>query len=435
MKETIIMSKKELNRVPILEKALKKLITNSAGAKIIGVSTRQFRRIKRRYKTRGVEGITHQSRGKKSNNIISENLKSYAMKIIQEKYYDFGPTLAGEKLMENHSITMSVETLRKEMIKSGVWKSKSKHKINLHQMRERRAQAGELVQIDGSPHDWFEGRAPECDLLVFIDDATGKLLWLEFAVSESTESYFKAVEGYLLIHGRPLSFYSDKHSVFRVNTSKVDSASTDDSNGDTQFGRAMRELDIEMIFANSPQAKGRVERVNKTLQDRLIKEMRLLNICSIEEANKYLPKFIKQFNNKFAVAPKSQIDAHRPLLNTHNLSEILCLKSNRVISKNLMVQYKNMTYKIQLETGYEYTLKRAKVEIIERLDGSVLIKYKNKQLNYSTINTNPESKVYDSKMVNKRVEEIKKKQGHILQFNLLGRTFLLWRKADISILD
>jgi hypothetical protein len=423
MKGQIIMSQKEVERISILDKAVNNLIKTTEGAKIIGVSDRHFRRLKNLFRISGVNMIAHKSRGKRSHNAISQQLKKVAMNIVREKYHDFGPTLAQEKLLENHEIKMSVETVRQEMIKEGIWTAKVKKRANIHQMRERRTQEGELVQIDGSPHRWFEHRASECDLLVFIDDATGKLLWLEFAESESTESYFKAVKNYLLLHGRPLSFYSDKHSVFRVNTTKVNSASINDDNGETQFGRAMKELEIEMIFANSPQAKGRVERSNQTLQDRLVKELRLLRISSIEEGNKYLPEFMMIFNRKFSVEPKDVTNAHRQLLESQKLDEILCIKNTRVLSKNLTAQYKQNTYQIDLDPRLEYTLRKAKIEVIEGLDGEIQLKYKNKNLRYSVIQTRPFSRMYDSKQVNKRVDEIKAEQSKISNLNFVKRTF------------
>lgn len=434
MKENTTMSKKEVNRISVLEKAVDFRITNQEGANTLGITKRQFRTLRSRYKKEGVKGIVHKSRGKPSNRRISQGLKDYAISIVKVKYEDFGPTLAHEKLVGNHGIDFSVETLRQEMIKEGIWKPKKKRRVSVHPLRERRANEGELIQADGSPHAWFEDRAPKCDLLVYIDDATGKLLWLRFVKSESTISYFRATQEYLEIHGRPLSFYVDKHSVFRVNTTKVDSASTKDSNGETQFGRAMRELDIELIFANSAQAKGRVERVNQTLQDRLVKEMRLLGISSMEEGNKYLPKFIEIFNKKFAVVPRSKMNVHRPILKEQNLEEILCFKETRVLSKNLTMQYKNKTYQLNLEPGYEYSMKRAKVTVKEKIDGEIRIGYGGKDLDCSVIKVTKPTKVYDSKTVNKKVDEIKKKKGFQLQFNLLGRKFLLWRKPEVSTL-
>lgn len=435
MKGQIIMSKKELERVTVVEQILRGSLTNQEGADCLGITVRHLRRLKKRYKRFGAVGLAHRSRGKPSNREIDREKKARVIDIVKKKYPDFGPTLAHEKLSEKEEIDFSVETLRSEMIKEGIWEVRQRKRANIHQLRERRSQEGELVQVDGSPHKWFEDRAGKCDLLVYIDDATGKLLWLEFAKSETTEAYFKSMEKYLQVHGRPLSFYVDKHSVFRVNTTKVESASVDDDNGLTQFGRAMRELDIELIHANTAQAKGRVERANQTLQDRLVKEMRLRGISSIEEANKFLPEYIEKFNKKFSVEPKSGRNAHRPLQKGTNLKEVLCIKEERVVSKNLEVRYKNKTYQLEVDKGYEYTLRRVRVEVIEKMNGEITIVYRNKRLSYSTIEMRPKSNVVTSKEVNRYIDKIKKKRGKVFQFNLLGGTFLFWRKPDISNLD
>ena len=196
----------------------------------------------------------------------------------------------------------------------------------------------------------------------------------------------------------------------------------------------MNELDIELIAANTPQAKGRVERANKTLQDRLIKEMRLLGISSMKEGNNYLLKYMKIFNKRFSVDPRSNINAHRQVLKEQRLDEILCWKDTRVLSKNLTMQYKNKTYQLNLKPEYSYTMRRTKVNVIEKTDGSVLISYRGKVLNCSIIEIVKSTKVYSSKGINKKVDELQKKKGFQLQFNLLGRTFSLWRKPDISTL-
>lgn len=432
MKETIKMSKKELNRIAVIEKSLNKKVTNAEGANRIGISIRQFQRLKAVYKREGAEGLAHKSRGRTSNRKISQGEKDYAIKIIKKEYHDFGPTLAHEKLTERGLIVFSVETLRKEMIKTEIHKEKQRRKADIHQSRERRSQFGELVQADGSPHAWFEERCPVCDLIVFIDDATGKLLWLEFVESENTRAYFISMKKYILIHGKPLALYVDKHSVFRVNTNNNQSSSTTDSKTLTQFGRALEELSIEMIYANSAQAKGRVERANKTLQDRLVKEMRLKNISSLEEGNRYLPEFIEYFNNRFSVDPKSRTDVHRPLLKEDNLEETLCFKETRVVSKNLTIQYKNKTYLIEVKQGYEYTMRKARVDVIEKLDKTVLIQYRGRTLNYKVKEIRKPKKICNSKNLNKTVDNLKSRQGKKIQFNLAGVTFLLWRKTDIS---
>jgi len=264
------------------------------------------------------------------------------LNLLKSKYQGFGPTLAHEKLVEKDKFQLSVESVRKLMMAEGLWKSRKLKKVVTHQLRQRRACFGELVQIDGSPHDWFEGRVDACVLLVFIDDATGKLVQLQFVDRESFFSYAQAAENYFKRYGKPIAFYSDKHGIFRVNQP---SAGT--GQAITQFGRAMQELDIQIICANTPQAKGRVERVIQTLQDRLPKEMRLSEISSREAGNAYLPKFMAAFNDRFADEPRSAVDAHRTLTAQDDLARIFTWQEPRTISKNLTVQFDNVVYQIQ----------------------------------------------------------------------------------------
>ena len=330
--------------------------------------------------------------------------------IISNNYADFGPTLAWEKLVEYHGIKYSDETIRKLMIEAELWKSRKRRIVVLHQLRERRDCLGELVQADGSPHDWFEGRSSRCTLLVFIDDATGRLLHLEFTESESTAAYFRSVRCYLEKHGRPVTFYVDKHGVFRVNTTKGRSADTSDSNGLTQFGRAMTELGIGCIFAESAEAKGRVERVNQTLQDRLVKEMRLKGINTIEEGNQYLPEFIEIFNRKFAVIPKSPANMHRALLPAHNPDDILCLKYTRILSKQLSLSYGNRIYQIQTPRP-AYAMRYAPVTVHEDINGNIRIVYKGQSLTYATIKEQPKTEIADSKYLNRAVDRISASLG------------------------
>lgn len=398
MKGTITMSTKEADRISILEKLMNKEIKQKQGAKILQLSVRQIRRLLKKYRRDGVKGLVHKLRGKTSKKKIEQVKIEEAIKIIQEKYTDFGPTLAWEKLTELHGVTFSRETLRKAMIENDMWKGKHRKVLILHQMRERRGSLGELVQADGSPHDWFEGRRSNCTLLVFIDDATSKILWLEFAESETTQAYFMAVRHYLEKYGKPLSFYVDRHGVFRINTTKSLSAAVDDSNGLTQFGRAMEELNIGMIFANSPQAKGRVEKANLTLQDRLVKEMRLRGINTTKEANLFLPEFIEEYNRKFAVVPTSPVNMHRPLLPQENLDNILCLKYQRILSKQLTVSYKNKIYQIQTEKP-AYAMRHAPVTIIDH-NGRLTIWYKKESLFYTIYSRQPKSEIIDSKQIN-----------------------------------
>jgi hypothetical protein len=251
-----------------------------------------------------------------------------------------------------------------------------------------------LVQIDGSPHDWFEGRAAECSLLVFIDDATGKLGELLFVESESFFSYCQATEGYLTRHGKPGAFYSDKHGVFRVNQPGAGA-----SDVLTQFGRAMQALEIQIICANSPQAKGRVERVNQTLQDRLPKELRLRGISSWEAGNAFLPEYMADFNRRFAVQPKSTHNAHRPLAAKDNLTALFKWQETRILSKNLTLQFEKVVYQIQTERP-SYAMRKAAVTVCLDAQNNITILYKGKSLDYTIFHQQAkQSEVVQSKQI------------------------------------
>lgn len=357
------MSKKELDRLEIVKKCISKDLRQRVGALCLGISERQMTRLIKSYRTHAEQGLVNKHRGKIPNNKIPADIREKALKLIYEKYYDFGPTLAHEYLTEQHSFSFSVETVRKIMIADGIWTPKQK-KTKVHQSRDRRACYGELIQIDGSPHDWFEGRADKCSLLVFIDDATGKLMTCHFAPSESTESYMHTLSDYLDLHGSPLTLYSDKHGVFKVNH-------TDKEHELTQFGRAIKEFSIEAIFAKTPQAKGRVERANKTLQDRLVKALRLNNISSIEEANKYLPTFIEDYNNRFAVEPRSKENLHKPLQHTQDQKRaILSIQSTRKLTKNLTISYNTTEYQL-VGYGKGYRLQHKTIKVCKHFDGTI----------------------------------------------------------------
>lgn len=410
MKGTITMSTKEANRIAILEKLVKKELKQHQAATLLRLSVRQVRRLMKRYKKEGAEGIIHRLRGIPSNRRFDETIIDQAVATIKQRYHDFGPTLAHEKLVILHGVTFSRETLRKGMVCDGMWQPKRQKTFAVHPLRERRSHEGELVQVDGSPHTWFEDRGPLCTLLVYIDDATGKLLHLELVESETMTAYFLATKHYLLRHGKPLAFYVDKHGVFRVNTRRAATASVDDDNGVTQFGRAMQELAIELIFANGAEAKGRVERVNQTLQDRLVKELRLKSIATIKEGNNFLPEFMSAFNRRFAVAPKYPGTAHRPLLSPDNLDEILCQKHIRTLSKQLTLSYQNKRYQIHTERPL-YAMRHARVTVREDLTGKITIEYHGKQLAYTTITEQPKATIADSKQLNLVVDTISQSIG------------------------
>jgi len=290
------------------------------------------------------------------------------------------------------------------MIDYGIWMPKRIKQKRIFQMRPRRPRQGELVQVDGSDHLWFENRGKRCTLLVYIDDATGLLMQLQFVDSESVFSYYKATKSYLKSHGRPLAFYSDKHSVFKVNRQGALSGT-----GLTQFGHAMKQLDIELIYANSPQAKGRVERSNRVLQDRLVKEMRLMNISTKDEANAFLPSFVEDYNKRFSVKARDPENAHRPLLETHNLEKIFTIKNSRSLSKNLTLQYKNDLYQV-ISNRESYCLRKAKVTVTENDTGEIRLFYKDKELKYTMHDFQEKQGItIDSKLLNQELDTLLKK--------------------------
>ncbi len=402
--ELITMNNKEIFRLQIMEKLDDGRIGQNKASKILGISCRQIRRILKNYRQQGAKSLVSKKRGKSSNNRIGEEVRRNVLAITREKYSDFGPTFLGEKLLENHNISVSKETLRKWLIAENIWAAKNRKKARIHQMRERRDCFGELIQIDGSPHDWFEGRREKCCLLVFIDDATSKLINLRFEEVETTAGYFRTAKEYVTKYGLPMAFYSDKHSIFRVNMPGCEGA--------TQFGRAAKELGIEIICANSPQAKGRVERANGILQDRLIKEMRLRGISDIETANAYLPEFIDQYNKKFAVEPKNSADAHVKLSGNknENLDLIFCFKEERELSKNLELSYHNDLYQIKTKNK-GYRLRHAKVTVCEDLEGKITIFYKGEKLPYKCYKKQKKTaSIVGAKAINHKINSIIKRR-------------------------
>jgi len=388
------MSDKEIKRTELMSQIAEKQITQGKAAAQLGLSVRQVKRLWRRYKENGAEGLVNQSRGKPSHNQMNAETKKRVVDLILERYRDFGPTLASEKLAELHGIKISDESVRKIMIEEGLWKQRKKRPLKVFQMRERRACFGELIQIDGSDYDWFEGRGPRSTLLVYVDDATGKLVELWFVPHESFFGYCEASRHYFERYGLPGAFYSDKHGIFHLNNPKTTSG-----DGLTDFGRAMKELGVEIICANTPQAKGRVERANKTLQDRLTKELRLQNISTVEEANLWLPTFMEDYNHRFATAPRSTVDYHVPLTETNTLDFILCRKETRTLSKNLTFQYYKRIYQIHLDRP-TYALRNATVTVLEKPNHEIIVLYKNQPIHYNIfIQQQKQAEVVPSKSI------------------------------------
>jgi|SRR5277367_1924167 len=372
----IVLSEKEMDRLCVLRQVKDRQLTQEAAGQRLELSSRQIRRLLKQVEHCGTQGIKRRKAG--GNRTFPDDFKVQVMEIVKMTYADFGPTFAAEKLLECNGLGVNRETLRQWMIEGGLWKGRPRKKARIHQSRERRPRFGELVQIDGSHHDWFEGRALACCLLVFIDDATSKILSMSFEPSETTVGYLRCLRDHLTTYGRPLAYYSDKHSIFKTTRKDcVDGRFTD-----TQVHRALRELQIELICAHSSQAKGRVERVNQTLQDRLIKEMRLRQISTIEEGNAYLGSFLTQHNKRFAVQAENAVDAHRPLYHeSEALKHILSVQSTRKVTKNLEFSHNCNLYQIQ-RPGGGYHLRNAAVTVCEHTDGTIEVFYKSESLQY-----------------------------------------------------
>ncbi len=373
----ITMSRTEIDRMSVLQDLAASRIKVTEAATLMSLGRRQVFRLAKAYARRGPEALVSRRRGRPSNRSYPADLRDATIGIIRERYPDFGPTLAAEKLAELHGIHLARETVRQWMIAAGLWKDRRARLKPVHQPRYRRDCLGELIQIDGSEHWWFEARGPQCTLLVFIDDATSRLMHLQFVESESTFDYFTATRAYLERYGKPVAFYSDKHGVFRVNSK--DAVGGD---GMTQFGRALHALNIDIICANSSQAKGRVERANGTLQDRLVKEMRLSGIDTIAAGNAFLPAFMEQYNARFAKAPFDDRDVHRAVVVGHDdLDDAFAWKEERTVSVNLTLQYDQVLFILE-PTGIARSLARKRVTVIDYPDGRLALRYKGVDLPY-----------------------------------------------------
>ncbi len=401
MSDILQMSQKELSRAQVLHQLDEGRIHQYQAAEQLNLSVRQIKRLLKAYRRAGAEGLISKKRGHPSHNQLDPQTKRSALELLRTRYADFGPTLAHEKLTEAHYLVLGRETVRGLMIQVGLWQPRRARRPVIHQLRERRPRFGELIQIDGSPHAWFEDRAPACTLLVFIDDATGRLTELFFTEVETTFSYFEATEHHLRRYGKPLALYSDKLNVFRINLPNDLSGS-----GSTQFGRAMEQLGIEVLCANTPQAKGRVERVIETLQDRMVKEMRLRGISDMAAGNTYAPEFIADFNARFAVVPRDAQDAHRPLLLSDDLTHILTVQERRVLSKNLTLHYNKVIYQIQTVRP-TYALRKASVVVRENRLGEIAIEYQGKPLAYTIYRQQArQAEVVSSKQIGLKLEKL-----------------------------
>ena len=388
-KELITMTQKELDKYEAIKRLIAEEIAVGDAAKLIGISARQIRRLRNKVRQDGAKGIIHGLRGRESNNKINPEILEKAAKIIRGKYPDFGPTLTHEKLVEIEKMEIGKQTTRNLMIARKIWTPKPrKQNKEYRRQRERKECFGEMEQFDGCYHRWLEDRGEESCLLASNDDATGKITKLELTDSESVANVFKFWKEYVQDLGKPLAIYMDKFSTYKINHKSA----VDNSEMITQFQRAARELGITLITANSPQAKGRIERLFPTLQDRLVKELRLCGISDIPAANKFLKeRFIPDFNQRFAVVPKKKTNLHRWLSDVQrlNLGAIFSVQSQRLVQNDFTIRFKNQW--IQIAEEQKVTVRRKDTVLMEeRLDGSLVIRLRNKYLNFKILPEKPE---------------------------------------------
>ena len=376
-KDMITMSRRESNRLHLIHQALDRKMTQVAAAEVLGLSARQFRRLIKRVRAEGDEGICHRSRGRASNNQIARKTKDRVIRLFRHKYADFNLAHATEILTADHGIALSDETLRLWLNEAGV--PYKRRRVRKHrQQRERKACFGELVQIDGSHHDWFEGRGPVCVFMGYIDDATGTVFG-RFYDYEGTLPALDSMKRYIRHYGIPQSVYLDKHTTYRSWAKPTIDEQLTGQEPLSHFEKSMAALEVVVIHANSPQAKGRVERLFKTLQDRLVREMRLRGIKSVDEANVFLETYLPKYNSRFRKAAREKADLHRPALHARELDRILCIKEERTVKNDFTIAYNGKRYQIEQMT------RARKVTVEERLDGSLHITYQGQDLRYRMI--------------------------------------------------
>lgn len=376
-KDSITMSQRELRRLHFVKNAIGKVITQAEAAEAIEISERQVRRIVRRVREAGEGGIVHGSRGRRSNRATPDKLKAKILDLFKKQYPDFGPTLASEKLFERDKIAINDETLRLWLLEAKIPYPQRKKRPH-REWRERKPRLGEMVQTDGSHHDWFEGRGPKCVLMGYIDDATGRP-WGRFEPYEGTLPAMRSLRSYIKRYGIPASLYLDKHMTYRSPKQQTLEDELAGKRAMSQFQRAAEDLGIHVIHANSPQAKGRVERIFRTFQDRLIKEMRLANICGIEEGNRFLARYLPVYYKRFGVVPSEAGDMHRPVSEELDLNRVLCIKTAHVLRNDFTVAHEGKLYQV-LDN-----IQAKKVVVEERMDETMVIRYGEQSLRFKLI--------------------------------------------------
>jgi transposase len=395
----VLMSGKELSRLEVMREVAAKRMKIAQAAGRLGLSPRQIKRLLRAYRQAGAEGLVSRRRGKPSNHRFDEDFKAQVLARVREDYPDFGPTLAAEYLRAE-GLSVSRETLRQWMHHAGLWQTQSARVKHSHLPRLRRPRLGELVQIDGSPHNWFEGRGPRCTLIAFIDDATSRVMVARFVPAETSQAYLAALQTYVETYGCPAALYSDRHGIF----TKHDPEDAEP----TQFQRATNALGIETIQALTPQAKGRVERLFQTLQDRLVKALRLAGIQDMEGANAFLPGYLARHNARFTVRPQDPQDAHLPYTGSREaLSRICALHHRRQLSKDLVLSFRRQRYVVQTGGQPRYALRKQTVTVVVYPDRPIELVHGEEVLPYKVFD--PERDVpqaVDDKTLDARVDAI-----------------------------
>jgi transposase len=386
---TITMSVKEAKRLHLIRQAIEKRITQAEAAQMVGLSLRQAQRVVARIRQEGDLGIAHRARGKEPNNRILQKVKDKVLSLCQGIYHDLGPTHASEKLREKDRIRVSVETLRTWFLAEGLPYRKRK-KRPYRQWRERKAYRGEMVQMDGSHHDWFEGRGPVCVLMGYIDDATGRV-YGRFYEYEGTIPAMDSFKRYIRQYGLPQSVYLDRHTTYKSGAKQTIEEELDDIRPMSHFEKSLAELNVEVIHAYSPQAKGRIERLFGTFQDRVVKEMRLADVSDIPAGNAFLESYLPEYNKRFAKEAAKKADLHRRVVNKRALETILAIKTVRALRKDFTVAHDKKLYQIK------NNIRAKKVIVEERTDGSMRIFHNGLRLQFKEIQVRPQKEKSSTK--------------------------------------
>jgi transposase-like protein len=379
--DKVLMSVKELRRLSVIHQVMEKKLKQKEAGRLLDLTDRQIRRIVSRVQVEGDVGLAHRSRGKRSNHAIDQQKKTDILRLYTKQYSDFGPTLAAEKLGERDGIGISDETLRRWLLKAGITHFRRRSRPH-RQWRERKRHRGEMIQMDGSHHDWLEGRGPACVLMGYIDDASNRV-YARFYEYEGTIPAMDSFKRYIRRDGIPLSVYLDKHSTYKAWAEPTIAEQLAGRKPKSQFERALEELGVAVIHADSPQAKGRVERLFGTFQDRLIKEMRLANVCNLDDANRFLSGYLPIYNRRFSVKAAEGADLHRPIPAGLKLDDILCIRTERALRNDFTVAHNKALYQVHDHIG------AASVIVEERLDGTLRILHQGRRLQYQPISARP----------------------------------------------